>query len=125
MSPSWTFESRPQAFDGACVLGEASLQPINELGVQTPTRPVGRGFQLLAKALWHPEQEAIPPLSHEAPEILHYLGADIKSPATLRRPDINAGWSAYFCGGSGSLSMTFDGQARTGSFARTVPVRGP
>jgi len=39
---------------------------MNKLGVEAPARPIGRGFELLAEALRHPEQEAINLPSHEA-----------------------------------------------------------
>jgi hypothetical protein len=47
-------------------MGKASFEPVDELGVEASSRPFGRGFQLLSEAHWHPEQEAMHPLAHEA-----------------------------------------------------------
>jgi hypothetical protein len=51
--------SLSQASEDALLAGEASLQPVNELGVDAPTGPCGRAVELLPKMHGHPEQEAI------------------------------------------------------------------
>jgi hypothetical protein len=51
--------SLSQASEDALLAGKASLQPVNELGVDAPTGPCGRVVELLSKMRGHPEQEAI------------------------------------------------------------------
>ena len=51
--------SLSQASEDALLAGEASLQPVHELGVDAPTGPCGRVVELLPKMHGHPEQEAI------------------------------------------------------------------
>jgi hypothetical protein len=67
-----------QAPGDALLAGEASLQPVNELGVDAPTRPCGRGVKLLPKMHRHPEQEAIDLPCHLSAGTLPYLRLDIK-----------------------------------------------
>jgi hypothetical protein len=67
-----------QASEDALLAGEASLQPMNEFGIEAPARPFGRGVELLPKMHRHPEQEAIDLPCHLSAGTLPYLRLDIK-----------------------------------------------
>ena len=67
-----------QASEDALLASEASLQPMNELGIEAPARPFGRGAELLAKMHRHPEQKAIDLPRHLSGGILYDLRSDIK-----------------------------------------------
>jgi hypothetical protein len=70
--------SLSQASEDALLAGEASLQPMNELGVDAPTGPCGRVVELLSKMHGHPKQEAIDLPCHLSRATLTYLRLDIK-----------------------------------------------
>jgi hypothetical protein len=67
-----------QASGDALLAGEASLQPIYELGVDASAGPCGRGVKLLPKMHRHPEQKAIDLPCHLSAGTLPYLRLDIK-----------------------------------------------
>jgi hypothetical protein len=70
--------SQSQASEDALLAGEASLQLVNELGVQAPAGSRRRGPELLPKMHRHPEQEAIDLPCHLSRATLTYLHLDIK-----------------------------------------------